>query len=123
MNGEFLPISDADASLAERTYRLALAYRAYLALDQASQAEFRAALPELLLILAEDQGSVATALNRPLIEDSGEPAATLDELLTALPAILDFDATDGVTAEERAAATRAAETTERYLHGYLPRVY
>ena len=122
-DGSFYVVSDEDAAIAERVYRLNLAYRAYSALKDGMKSAFRAALPDLFEILTQNQGIVADLLNREIIEDSGAPAASFDELLSALPAIADYDVTDGITETERAAARSTLAVFERYLHGYLPRIY
>ena len=123
VNGRFFAVSDEDAAVADRVYRLNLAYKAYQALDAGKRSAFRAALPDLFEILAQNQGIVADLLDREIIEDSGAPGASFDELLAALPAIAEYDVTDGITANERAAAESTLAVFERYLHGYLPRVY
>lgn len=123
VNGTFLPISDEDAELTDRIYRLNVAYKAYNALSAADKTAFSAALPELMAILSENQGVVADLVGRPIIEDSGAPAASLSDLLAALPAALRYDVSDGISAEERTAAKSVIAVFESYLHGYLPRVY
>ena len=124
VKGEFLPFSEKEVALAERVYRLDLAYRAYQTLTAEEQTAFRTALPAFLNILGEEQAFVAALLDRPVLqEESDLVAADLDELLTALSAIGSFDATDGISTEERAVATQASEVFERYLHGYLPKIY
>jgi len=123
VNGRFIAVSDVDAAQADRVYRLNLAYRAYNALDDASKSAFRASLPDLFEIFKQNQGIAADLLNREIIEDSGAPAASFDDLLAALPAIADYDVTDGVTEAERTTAEQTLAVFERYLHGYLPRIY
>ena len=123
VNGLFLAVTDEDEERTDRIYRLSVAFRAYNALGDSDKTALRAALPELFAILSENQSVVAELTERPIIEDSGAPAASLDDLLAALPSALTYDATDGITDAERAVATNVLEVFESYLHGYLPRVY
>lgn len=123
VNGRFYAVSDEDAATMDRVYRLNLAYRAYSALDDGKKSAFRAALPDLFQILVQNQAIVADLLNREIIEDSGAPAASFEELLAALPAIADYDVTDGITEAERTAAAQTLAVFEKYMHGYLPKIY
>ena len=123
VNGEFVIISDQDAETADRIYRLNVAYRTYSLLGESEKAQIRTALPDLLAILGENQGVVAELTGRPIIDDSGAPASTLEELLTVLPQTATYDVTDGITDEERSAAANVTALFESYLHGYMPRVY
>ena len=123
VNGEFIIISDEDAELADNVYRLNVAYQTYAALSEQAKADFRENVDLLLTALAEEQDFLAAILEKEPIEDTGVPGATFDEMIAALPDLATFDVTNGVDNEERTAAKGAIALVEKYLHGYLPKIY
>ena len=108
-NGTFVMITEEDAVLADAAYRLYTAYLTYSALTPTKKQALESALTRIMEALSE--------------EESEEPAATFGELLDAITPLSAFDATDGITIEERNVAKNALQTFESYLHGYLPSDY
>ena len=124
VNDAFVTVSEEDATLADSTYRLTTAYRVYSALTEEEKQAFQSALSSFLSILAQDQALVAALLDRPLIEELTVAGGfAFPEVVSALSSLVDFDATDGVSESERAAAQRAINVWESYLHIYLPKVF
>ncbi len=123
INGSFTPISDKDAVLADSAYRLYTFAATYSALSTQKKTSLTAVLDSFLTVLKEDQGTVATLLDRELKEEDPAPGASFDEMISSFAALSDFDATDGVSEGERNAAQNAVSTLESYLHGYLPKVF
>ena len=106
VNGTFLMITDEDADLADAAYRLSAAYHSYSMLTNEKQQALESSISRIMDALAE--------------EEAEEAGATFDELLSAIAPLATFDATDGISAEERSLAKNAVQTFESYLHGYLP---
>ena len=130
IGGTFLEINDEDALLADKVYRLLTAYRAYSALDEKAKESLRLSTHTVLTILSDKQAQelVAGLLNRSLTDSADTPVkafdrAAFDQMLSELSALSAFDATDGITKEERDKANRAIASFESYLHSYLPKVY
>ena len=109
VNGTFVMITEEDAALADAAYRLYTAYLTYSALTPTKKQALESALTRIMEALSE--------------EESEEPAATFGELLDAIAPLSAFDATDGITIEERNVAKNALQTFKSYLHGYLPSDY
>lgn len=123
VGGDFRVISEEDADLADRVYRLLSSYRAYSALTDKEKSAFLLSLDAFLTALSSEQELVAAFLDRTLIEESGASAASAEEMISALAGLASFDATDGVSEGERTAASQAIGVFESYLHGYLPKIY
>lgn len=123
VDGTFIVFTEEDARLADNAYRLYTAYTAYLATSPEAKSALQRALDEILTVLSGAQDTLSYLFDRELIENSGAPAATFDELIAALPALSSFNATDGIGDEERSAASQAISTFESFLHGYLPKVF
>ena len=123
VDGVFRPITDEDAFLADQAYRLKTAYDAYNLLSDQTKQDLLDLLNEGLNTLATEQELVASLLDRPVLEDNGIAGASFNDLLAAIPALASFDATDGITDAERAAAENAVARFESFLHGYLPKVF
>ena len=123
VEGEFIPISDKDASLADRVYRLYTAYKTYSLLDAEGKQSFRDTLDAMLTILSDNQETIAVLLKRDLREDDGVEGASFDDMVTALSTLSAFSPKDGVSDAERSTATTAIACLESFLHGYLPLVY
>ena len=124
VNGDYITITDEDAALADDVYRLMTAYRVYSTLSEERKQAFEDTLSSFLSILAQDQALVAALLDRPLIEGLTVAGGfAFPEVVSALSALEGFDATDGVSESERAAAKRAITILESYLHVYLPKVF
>ena len=122
VNGVFLPISDEDAALADQAYRLYAAYKAYALLNEEQKAACKETIHAVLTVLAKQEGAVASILGCNLSDTPATATVSIDELLLSLPALSAFDATDGVSAEERNAAQDAVWNFVDYLHGYFPKI-
>ena len=122
VDGVFVPISNGDVSLSDEVYRLSTAYKAYALLSDEKKTAFQQTIDDLFGALAEEQGTVAALLGCALSETPATQTATFDELIATLPALDIFDATNGVSDEERLVAQNAANTLVKYLNGYFPRI-
>ena len=123
VNGTFIVVTEEDARLADNAYRLYTAYTAYAAMSLDGKSALQRALNEILTVLGGAQDTLSYLFDRELIENSGAPAATFDEMIAALPALSSFNATDGISEAERSAASQAISTFESFLHGYLPLLF
>ena len=123
VEGTFIVVTEEDARLADNVYRLYTAYTAFLATSPEAKSALEIALDETLTVLGGAQETLGLLLGRELIEESGAPAATFDEMIAALPALSAFDATDGISEAERSAAIEAIDVFESFLHGYLPLLF
>ena len=122
VNGAFVSISDTDAALADGAYRLFTAYKAYALLSETQKATFKEVVGALLSVLAREQDAVAAVIDRPLSDTPATATVSIDELISTLPALSAFDATDGVSEEEHNLAQNAVSAFIDYLHGYFPNI-
>ncbi|MBR5987158.1 MAG: hypothetical protein IK037_01185, partial [Clostridia bacterium] len=61
-------------------------------------------------------------IDRPLSDTPATATVSIDELISTLPALSAFDATDGVSEEEHNLAQNAVSAFIDYLHGYFPNI-
>ncbi len=122
VDGAFVSVSPADSALADKAYRLFTAHKTYTLFSDEKKTAFKMTLTALLTTLAEEQDAVAALLGLDLNETPATQTATFEELIASLPALASFDATDGVSDEERLVAQNAEDTLVKYLHGYFPNI-
>ena len=128
VNGTFVPVSDEDAALADRVYRLHTAYRAYRAFPSEKVDSFLSVFHSILTVLSEEPDFLASLLDRTTHESADTVVTSFDRqafdrMIDTLSTLSAFDATDGVSENERTVATQAITAFESYLHGYFPTVY
>ena len=123
VNGEFLVFTDEDTALANEVYRLYAAVRAYDAMSDADQDAILTTFDALLSAFTDEQDLLSSLLDKELIEEVQKEPVSQNEMLAALRSLSSFDATDGLTEDEKANARAAIAVFEGYLHAYLPKIF